>query len=89
MESDPNFPYAINRAIDNTLRVFDIYRLQALLKAAGLLRVSRLVSIAKQTGKLAQADWPGVLKKAPPSVNSAVAERLAGDIDLARQRQAG
>ena len=85
-ESVPPTDYAINRAIDNTLRAFDIYQLEALLKAAGLQRVSRLVSIAKQTVKLAQADWPGVLRDAPPSVSRAVEERLAGGVALAGQR---
>ena len=75
--------YAINRAIDTTLRAFDSHQLEVLLKAAGLLRVSRLVSIAKQTVKLAQADWPGVLKNAPLSVSRAVSERLRGGVALA------
>ena len=83
-ESVPPADYAINRAIDTTLRAFDIHQLEALLKAAGLQRVSRLVSIAKQTVKLAQADWPGVLKNAPPSVSKAVTERLGGGVALAR-----
>ena len=76
--------YAINRAIDATLRAFDFHQLEALLKAAGLLRASRLVSIAKQTVKLAQADWPGVLENAPPSVKRAVTERLGGGVMLAQ-----
>ena len=52
------------------------------LKAAGLQRVSRLVSIAKQTVRQAQADWPPVLKNAPHSVKKAVTERLAGGVAL-------
>ena len=83
-ESVPPTDYAINRAIDTTLRAFDIHQLEALLKAAGLQRVSRLVSIAKQTVKRAQADWPGVLENAPPSVRRAVTERLQGGVALAR-----
>ena len=83
-ESVPPLDYAINRAIDTTLRAFDIHQLGALLKAAGLQRVSRLVSIAKQTVKLAQADWPAVLRNAPPSVSRAVTERLGGGVALAR-----
>jgi serine/threonine-protein kinase HipA len=83
-ESVPPTDYAINRAIDTTLRTFDIHQLEALLKAAGLQRISRLASIAKQTVKLAQADWPAVLKNAPPSVNRAVTERLGGGVALAR-----
>ena len=83
-ESVPPTDYAINRAIDTTLRTFDIHQLEILLKAAGLQRVSRLVSIAKQTVKLAQADWPLVLKDAPPSVRGAVTERLQGGVALTR-----
>ena len=83
-ESVPPTDYAINRAIDATLRAFDIHQLEALLKAAGLQRVSRLVSIAKQTVKLAKADWPAVLVNAPPSVSRAVTERLGGGVALAR-----
>jgi len=81
-ESVPPTDYAINRAIDATLRAFDVNQLEALLKIAGLQRVSRLVSIAKQTVKLAQADWPSVLKNAPPSVQRAVTERLNGGLAL-------
>jgi len=81
-ESVPPTDYAINRAIDTTLKAFDFNQLEILLKAAGLQRVSRLVSIAKQTVKLAKADWPAVLKNAPPSVNKAVTERLAGGVKL-------
>jgi serine/threonine-protein kinase HipA len=66
------------------LRAFDFHQLEALLKAAGLLRASRLVSIAKQTVKLAQADWPTVLETAPPSVKRAVTERLGGGVMLAQ-----
>ena len=83
-ESVPPADYAINRAIDTTLRAFDFHQLEALLKAAGLQRVSRLVSIAKQTVRQAQADWPAVLKNAPPSVSRAVSERLGGGLALAR-----
>ena len=75
--------YAINRAIDTTLRAFDFNQLEILLKAAGLQRVDRLLSVAKQTVKLAQTDWSVVLNNAPPSVNRAVTERLGGGITLA------
>ena len=83
-ESVPPTDYAINRAIDITLQAFDLHQFETLLKAAGLQRVSRLVSIAKHTVKLAQANWPRVLKNAPPSVNRAVTERLGGSVSLAR-----
>ena len=83
-ESVSPLDYAINRAIDATLRAFDFNQLEALLKAANLQRVSRLLSIARQTVKLAQADWPVLLKNAPPSVHRAVTERLGGGVALAR-----
>ena len=83
-ESVPPTDYAINRAIDATLRAFNIHQLEALLKAASLQRVSRLVSIAKQTVKLAQADWPAVLENAPSNVSRSVTERLGGGVALAR-----
>jgi serine/threonine-protein kinase HipA len=85
-ESVPPADYAINRAIDATLRAFGFNQLEALLKTAGLQRVSRLVSIAKQTVKLAQADWPAVLENAPPGVKRAVTERLEGGVMLAQWR---
>jgi serine/threonine-protein kinase HipA len=81
-ESVPSTDYAINRAMDATPRAFDVHQLEALLKIAGLQRVSRLLSIAKQTVKLAQADWPSVLKNAPPSVQRAVTQWLAGGLAL-------
>jgi serine/threonine-protein kinase HipA len=83
-ESVPPADYAINRAIDATLRAFDFHQLEALLKAAGLLRASRLVSIAKQMVKLAQADWPAVLENVPLSVKRAVTDRLGGGVALAQ-----
>jgi serine/threonine-protein kinase HipA len=83
-ESVPPADYAINRAIDAMLRAFDFHQLEALLKAAGLQRASRLLSIAKQTVKQVQADWPAVLENAPPSVKRAVTERLAGGVVLAQ-----
>jgi serine/threonine-protein kinase HipA len=82
-ESVPPTDYAINRAIDTTLRAFGFHQLESLFKKAGLLRASRLVSIAKQTVKLAQANWPRMLENAPPSVKRAVTERLLG-VALAR-----
>ena len=68
------------------LRAFDIHQLEALLKAVGLQRVSRLLSIAKQTVRQAQADWPLLLKNAPPNVKRAVTDRRDGAVALVRQR---
>ena len=68
----------------STFSAIDVNQVETLLKTAGLQRVSRLVSIAKQTVKLAQADWPAVLSNAPPSLNRAVTKRLGGGVALAR-----
>ena len=75
--------YGVNRAVDRTLRAFDVTQLEALLKAAGLLRIPRLLAIAKNTVRQAQADWPALLADAPGSVQRAVRERLAGGVALA------
>lgn len=82
-ESVPPADYGVNRAIDKTLRAFDRAQLEALLKAAGLLRVPRLLAIAKNTVRQAQAKWPLILKNAPASVQRAVLERLKGGVMLA------
>ena len=82
-ESVPPTDYGVNRAIDKTLRAFDYAQLEALLKAAGLLRVPRLLAIAKNTVKQAQLDWPAALKNAPASVQRAVLERLQDGVMLA------
>ncbi|MDB5964321.1 MAG: HipA N-terminal domain protein [Polaromonas sp.] len=82
-ESVPPADYAVNRSVDARLRVFDMAQLEAMLKAAGLLRVSRLLAIAKATVRQAQSDWPAILATAPPSVQRAVTERLGGGVALA------
>ncbi|RZJ16907.1 MAG: type II toxin-antitoxin system HipA family toxin, partial [Haliea sp.] len=84
-EDVPLADYAVNRAVDRTLREFGWQQMEALLKAAGLLRVSRLMAIAKNTVKLAQADWPALLDDAtvPPGVRRAVTARLQGAVALA------
>jgi serine/threonine-protein kinase HipA len=79
--------YAVNRAVDQTLRAFDFTQLEALLKQAGLLRVGRLLAIAKQTVRQAQADWPALLKHGPPAVQRSVLERLKGGVALAQPAQ--
>ncbi len=76
--------YALNRAIDARLRAFDWPALDALLRVAGLLRPVRLLAIAKDTVRQAQADWPALLGDAPPAVQRAVQTRLAGAVALAR-----
>ncbi|PZQ00634.1 MAG: type II toxin-antitoxin system HipA family toxin [Variovorax paradoxus] len=81
-EVGPN-DYAVNRAIDTRLRAFGWDQLEAMLKAARLLRVPNLLRIARQLVRQAQADWPALLQEAPPAVRAAVSERLAGGVALA------
>lgn len=75
--------YAVNRAIDTRLRGFGWDQLEAMLKAARLLRVPNLLRIARQLVRQAQAEWPALLQDAPPAVRAAVTERLAGGVALA------
>ncbi|VVD86208.1 type II toxin-antitoxin system HipA family toxin [Pandoraea sputorum] len=74
--------YGVNRAIDKTLRAFDWPALEALLKGAGLLRVGRLMTIARETVYEAQAVWPTLLDDAPGAVKATVLERLNGGVAL-------
>lgn len=82
-ESVPPADYAVNRAVDLKLRAFDLAQLEALLHAAGLLRVSRLLAIAKDTVRKAQGEWPVLLNDAPASVRRSVLERIGGGVALA------
>ena len=74
----PEAQYAVNRAIDRTLRAFTWADLQALLKAAGLLRVPRHLALLRDVVRLAQADWPQLLHTAPPAMQRTVLQRLQG-----------
>ncbi|VVE11790.1 type II toxin-antitoxin system HipA family toxin [Pandoraea anhela] len=78
----PASHYGVNRAIDKTLRAFDWPALEALLKSAGLLRVGRLMTIARETVRDAQAHWPARLTDAPGAVRTTVLERLNGGVAL-------
>ena len=84
-EDVPARDYGVNRAIDATLRAFDWPALEALLRAAGLLRPARLMAIARDTVRQAQADWPALLAQdgTPASVRRCVEARLAGGVALA------
>ncbi len=84
-EDVPARDYGVNRAIDTTLRAFDEAALEALLRAAGLLRPARLMAIARDTVRQAQADWPALLVQdgTPASVRRCVEARLAGGVALA------
>ncbi|MGC7403264.1 type II toxin-antitoxin system HipA family toxin [Pandoraea pneumonica] len=78
----PASHYGVNRAIDKTLRAFDWPALEALLKGAGLLRVGRMMTIARETVAEAQAAWPKLLDDAPGAVRATVLERLSGGVAL-------
>jgi len=78
----PASHYGVNRAIDKTLRAFDWSALEALLKGAGLLRVGRMITIARETVAEAQAAWPKLLDDAPGAVRATVLERLSGGVAL-------
>lgn len=84
-EDVPPSDYGVNRAIDAKLRAFDWDALDALLRSAGLLRPARLMTIAKDTVRQAQADWPALLARedTPDSVRRCVKARLAGGVALA------
>ncbi len=84
-EDVPAANYAVNRAIDAKLRAVDWPALDALLRSAGLLRPARLMAIARDTVRQAQAEWPALLALdgTPASVRRCVQARLAGGVALA------
>jgi serine/threonine-protein kinase HipA len=75
--------YAINRAIDKTVRAFTWDDLDVLLEKAKVLRRGRILQVAKSVVAKAKADWPELLKAAPESMQRAITERLAGGVALA------
>jgi len=83
-EGVPENQYAVNRAIDQTLRAFGWADMEALLKSAGLLRVPRHLALLRDTVATARQDWPRLLQDAPPSMRTVVAQRLAGGVALAQ-----
>ncbi len=76
--------YAVNRAVDAILRRFDHDALEALLKAAGILRPGRILKIARETVAEARARWPQILADAPDNLRASVEERLSGGVALSR-----
>ena len=83
-EDVPAGDYGVNRAIDAKLRAFDWPALDALLRSAGLLRPARLMAIARDTVRQAQAEWPALLAQdgTPASVRRCIEARLAGGVAL-------
>ncbi|MFM2088512.1 MAG: hypothetical protein RLZZ237_3381 [Pseudomonadota bacterium] len=78
----PLADYGINRAIDEQLRVFNWHDVDTLLQQARLPRRARLLQLAKQVVKQAQADWPALLKDAPDNVRRSISARLNGGLSL-------
>lgn len=79
----PERDYALNRAIDKTVRAFTWSDLDALLASAKVPRRFRVMQLAKQVAANAKAHWPELLKDAPDNVRRAITERLAGGVALA------
>jgi serine/threonine-protein kinase HipA len=77
---------AINRAVDKTLRTFTWADFSALLKQAGLLRHSSILRKCKELMRVAQSDWPALLKDAPLAVRRSVQERLNGGVALSQSQ---
>ena len=82
-EGTPENQYAVNRAIDRTLRAFSWDDMEALIKSAGLLRAPRHLALLREQVQLAKREWPKHLLQAPPAMQRAVHERLAGGVALA------
>lgn len=78
----PQSDYGINRAIDYQLRVFNWHDVDTLLQQARLPRRARLLQLARQVVKQAQADWPTLLKEAPDNVRRSISARLDGGLSL-------
>lgn len=76
--------YAVNRAIDRSLREFEWGHLEALLRTAEVPRTARLLSIARDTVKQAQSLWPAILVDAPDNVRASVEARLDGGLAFTR-----
>ena len=82
-EGVPDQQYAVNRAIDNTLRALTWDDLEGLMKSDGLLRVPRHLAVLREVVKQARSQWAALLQGAPGPVRSVVTERLAGGVALA------
>ena len=88
-EGVPDQQYAVNRAIDKTLRALTWDDMEGLMKSAGLLRVPRHLALLRDVVKQAQADWPLLLHDAPPAVRTTVQQRLAGAVLISRGTRPG
>lgn len=75
--------YAVNKAIDHTMVRLGWDDLQALIQSAGLLRASRHIALLKELVTRARAEWPALLRDAPPAMRSTVLARLADGVAIA------
>lgn len=74
--------YALNRAIDAKLSVLSWEDVEGLMKVGGLRRTSNLLRQCKALVAQAKADWPAMLKDAPPAMAKEVMARLGGTVAL-------
>ncbi|WP_394681818.1 type II toxin-antitoxin system HipA family toxin [uncultured Comamonas sp.] len=75
--------YAVNKAIDSSMRALRWDDVAALLKTAGLLRVPRHISLLKEVVRQAQSSWPALLAQAPAGMAGVVQQRLRGGVAIA------
>ncbi|MPM92602.1 hypothetical protein SDC9_139737 [bioreactor metagenome] len=76
--------YAVNKAIDVTMRQLGWDDMQDLIKSAGLLRPQRHIALLKDVVAQAQSVWPQLLRDAPAAMQRTVQARLEGGVALAR-----
>ena len=85
-EGAPVQQYAVNRAIDRTLRAWSWDDMRQLLQSAGLQRIPRHLALLRTLVGEAQSRWPALLADAPPAMAREVLARLQGGVALARSR---
>ncbi|HEY9107435.1 MAG TPA: HipA domain-containing protein [Roseateles sp.] len=68
--------YALNRKMDESLRMWGEDRAEALVKAAGLLQYNPIRRVVRETQKLAVEVWPKLLEEAPARVRNTISLRL-------------
>lgn len=68
--------YALNRKMDESLRVWGEDRAEAMAKAAGLLQYNQIRRVVRETQKQAVERWPRLLQEAPDRVRNTISSRL-------------
>ena len=74
--------YAVNKAIDESMRRLTWDDVEAVIKSAGLLRASRHVALLKDVVRRAQSQWPALLAEAPAGMREVIGERMRGGVVL-------